>query len=312
MLKLKSLASERFRTIFLIFYSSSVLLPILIMLLLILQYVKPVLTYHQINQLSNVFTYGLAAMVAVPLLGFLLITYWINSLEALTESMKSRAAKVLNERIIVSDNNEIVTLHRHFDGLFGELEGKIDQINRVSKELELSKKKLTQMAVTDELTTLFNRRYFDRRLLEEIKKAQKRKSSLALIMIDVDGFRKYNENFGHQAGDALLRSLGLLIRDFTRKPDVPFRYGGDEFGIILPEASIEDAAAKAQKLTDAAARLTIKGTIKGKPSTASISSGVISYTRGLEGLLLEADRCLNQAIAAGKGSVVCLTPKPRG
>lgn len=301
---LNSLASERFRTTFLAFYALSCLIPTLIVVFIFIQYVRPLMFPYQMDALADIITYGLAAMLAVPFLGFFLMSWWVNSLERLTEELRTRSAEVLSERIVINEKNELVTLHRHFDGLFGELKGKIEEVNKYSKELSEHKKKISRMAVTDELTTLYNRRYFDKRLMEEIKKAEKKKQPLGLIMLDIDGFKKYNARYGHEAGNDLLRSLGLLIRDYVRKTGIPFRYGGDEFGIIVPNRNIEGTAAAAEELTNAISLLTTQGKEK-----ASVSCGVVSYSQALEGLILEADRCLDQAKTSGKGKVVCLTPK---
>ncbi len=305
----QSLTSEKFRTTFLVFYVLSSVLPVLLLIFIILQYVKPILSPDQLEALRDTSTYGLAAMLVIPFLGFFLMSWWINSLERLTEKMKAKTASVLPERIDVDERNELVSLNRHFDGLFGELEGKINEVNQYSQELEASKKKLNQMAVTDELTTLYNRRQFDRKLMQEIKKAEKRKTPLALIMLDVNNFKTLNESKGHDTGDKVLHSLGLLIRDYTRDRGIPFRYGGDEFATIIPDCGTEDAAALAGELSEAASRLTIKHEGKGLPTKITVSCGVVSYDKKYIGLLYEADRCLNQALTAGKGRVLLLAPK---
>ena len=309
MSSLVSLASERFRTTFLVFYVLSSILPILILLYIIVQYVTPVLTDIQISRLQQIATYGLLAMLSVPILGLLLMNMWIKSLERLTEDVKLKTADFLSDRVEIKGKNEIVVLQRHVNGLYDELQGKIDTLNKYSRELADSKKKLSKLAALDELSGLFNRRRFEPRLLEEIKKAEKSRTPLALLMLDVNGFKKYNQNYGYSAGDDLLKNLGLLIKDYVRKVGIPFRYGGDEFAIILPKRDIETAAALARKLVDAAGRLTIKGGAKGVPESLSISCAVVSYPDNQSGLLLEADRCIQEANNAGKNNVVCLTPR---
>ena len=132
---------------------------------------------------------------------------------------------MLNGEIEITETNEILAIEKHLDGLYGELQAKIDQMNQYGHELEESKKRLSQMAASDQLTGLYNRRQFEPRLTFEVKRAEKERKELALIMIDVDGFRKYNETYGHRAGDKLLRDMGLLIRDQIRRFDSAFRYG---------------------------------------------------------------------------------------
>ncbi|MEW5722936.1 MAG: diguanylate cyclase [Thermodesulfobacteriota bacterium] len=306
---LLSLASEKFRTVFVIFYVLSSIMPILILMYAFFQYVRPRLNSEQLDTLMDPITYTLLAMLVIPIFGVFLMNWWIKSLERLTEDVKKKAASVLSERVEIKGRNEIVVLQKHVDGLYGELQGKISQLSEYSQQLEESKKKLAQLTTSDELTGLFNRRRFEPMLRAEIKKAEKGRYDLALAMVDVDDFKKYNQAHGHQAGDELLRNLGLLIKDYVRKAGWPFRYGGDEFAIILPKQNTESAAAMAQKLIDAAARLTIKPGPKGEPQKLSISCGVISYARNYEGLILEGDRLIQEAVAAKKGTVICLAPK---
>jgi diguanylate cyclase (GGDEF)-like protein len=304
-----SITSERFRTAFMSFYVLSSLLPILVMMYVIIQYVRPHLSPSQIDDLMTPVTYGLVAMFIIPALGLLLMTVWIRSLEHLTADVKAKAGEVLSERVEITEKNEIFSLQRHVDGMYGELQSKIKQLNDASKELMEQKKKISQMTVTDELTGLFNRRRFERALMDQIQQAEKGKHSLALIMLDVDGFRKYNRVFGHGEGDQLLRELGLLVKDYLKKSGLPFRYGGDEFAVILPRKDIESAAAVAHEMVGAARRIAVKSDPKAGPAELRINCGVVSYDGAFNGLFLEADRCLTEANAAGKGSVVLLTPK---
>jgi diguanylate cyclase (GGDEF)-like protein len=309
MKSMMSITSERFRTTFLIVYVLSSLIPTLILIFSVMQYMIPELTSLQITNLTDTATYTLAAMLAVPFLGYFLMSWWISSLEKLTESIKAKTAAVMSDRVVINERNELVTLQHHLDGLYDELQTKIHQLNLYSHQLMESKKRLSKMAVTDELSGLFNRRYFDRRLMQEIQRAETRKSPLALIMIDVDGFRKFNKDYGNASGDNLLRAVGLLIRDYVKKDGIACRHGGDEFGIILPDNNIEDAAQLAQRITDSASRITPGPSIRGETVNVSISCGVVSYTDRFSGLMSEPDRLVAQAVAAGKSSVVCLTPK---
>jgi diguanylate cyclase (GGDEF)-like protein len=109
---------------------------------------------------------------------------------------------------------------------------------------------LKLLADTDPLTWLFNRRHFDRRLQAEADRAKRSEHLLALLMIDVDGFKRINDVYGHRAGDQVLKAVAIAIRDAVRVYDIPTRYGGDEFGIILPDADTEDAARVGRRILE--------------------------------------------------------------
>lgn len=101
-----------------------------------------------------------------------------------------------------------------------------DQLNAKVKELEEAQERLRQLAITDGLTDLFNHRYFKEHLEQELYRASRHHSEVSLIMIDIDFFKRYNDTFGHPAGDALLRAVAYLLKDNIRKIDIAARYGG--------------------------------------------------------------------------------------
>ena len=101
--------------------------------------------------------------------------------------------------------------------------------------------KTSRLSITDELTGLYNRRHFNELLHSEIARSERYGGSLALIMLDLDGFKKYNDRFGHVGGDTVLKLFSQTLKSVLRKTDVTFRYGGDEFTIILPAANAKRA-----------------------------------------------------------------------
>ena len=305
----RSINSERFRTIFLVFYALSSLLPTLVAIYIFFEFVRPHLSQNQILVMANPLTYGLAALLAIPFLGFFLMSWWVKSLEDLTEKIKSKTSEILQDKVDITEKNEIMAVSRHLDGLYQELQTKINMMNDYSRQLMDSKKKLKRMSITDELTTLYNRRYFEKKLVEEVGRSEKARQPLGLIMIDIDGFKDFNENFGRAEGDKLLRSMGLLIKDYAKNVGWPFRYGGDEFAVILPRHTVEAAGALAQKLIDASVLLKTSRKVSqsNKPGDISICCGVVAYDKDWKRLFIAADRCLVKARAAGKGKVALYT-----
>jgi diguanylate cyclase (GGDEF)-like protein/PAS domain S-box-containing protein len=164
---------------------------------------------------------------------------------------------------------------------------------------------LRHQSIRDPLTSLFNRRYFEESLEREIRRAQRRGSLLGVIMLDLDRFKLFNDSFGHEAGDALLRAFGELLRRKVRGEDVPCRYGGEEFAVLLPEATLEAARERAEELRLAAKGLQVayQDHLLG-PITLSL--GVAVYPdQGLSGqaVLRAADAALYKSKADGRDRV---------
>lgn len=127
-------------------------------------------------------------------------------------------------------------------------------LNRMTQSLRESQTNLLRRANTDGLTGLYNHRYFQDRLSQELKRALRYNHPLSLIMIDLDGFKSINDNLGHLAGDTILRNFSKILTEEVREIDVPARYGGDEFAVILPETELEEATQIAERIRSAVDR----------------------------------------------------------
>ncbi|HVO38040.1 MAG TPA: diguanylate cyclase [Spirochaetia bacterium] len=165
---------------------------------------------------------------------------------------------------------------------------------------------LRQLSIRDPLTGLFNRRYMEEALEIEIRRAERKEHSIGIIMLDIDHFKSFNDRFGHAAGDELLQALGALIRTSMRASDIACRYGGEEFVLILPEASEAAARQRAEELRQRTHRMEVKhlDTVLGP---VSISLGVGLYPdhgRSRDLLLGAADSALYQAKEGGRDRVV--------
>jgi diguanylate cyclase (GGDEF)-like protein len=301
---LTSVVHEKFKKNFFIIFVLSSTIPLLLMVCITYIYVLPVLLPEQISRLETIFTYGLLTMLLPPLLSFMMGSKWVNSVESISEEIKMKSVQIMGEHYKVSEDNEFSVIHQSFNELHGELQNKMSMLNEVSKKLMDSNLKLKELATTDELTSLYNRRYFDIRLAEESSRADRYKEELSLIMIDFDDFKKHNDAHGHPTGDKLLREMADLIRQSVRKSDMVFRYGGDEFAVLVPGCDITNAGAVANKLVENVIKHSFEN-LEGQPlGRISISCGVATYEGDMIAFVAKADKHLFAAKTAGKGLVV--------
>jgi diguanylate cyclase (GGDEF)-like protein len=164
---------------------------------------------------------------------------------------------------------------------------------------------LRELSVRDHLTGLFNRRYLEETLERELLRALRQQISLGVIMLDVDDFKQINDTYGHFAGDTVLRKLGKLLRKHIRGEDVASRYGGDEFILVLPGASLEVTRERARLICEAAKAFQLD--VDGKNiDSITFSLGIAAFPQdssNMAGLLKAADAALYLAKNAGKGRV---------
>ena len=172
--------------------------------------------------------------------------------------------------------------------------------------------RLRRQGLTDTLTAINNRRFFDQRLQEEIGVAQRSSAPLSCMMLDVDYFKKVNDTYGHQVGDQVLREIAALVRAQLRGSDVLSRYGGEEFAALLSQTPLKTAEEVAERVRRGVEENVFR-LPDGETFTVTISIGVGTYTPASEAgtmvpngdfLVGHADHCLYQAKEAGRNTVV--------
>lgn len=193
----------------------------------------------------------------------------------------------------------------------GMMESKGMVVTRVAEHYALSlvnlrlRETLKQDSIRDALTGMYNRRYMEGSLERETRRAERHNVPVGIIMIDVDHFKHFNDTHGHEAGDVALRELGLFLRKNTRGEDIACRYGGEEFLLILPEASLENTRQRAEFLREEAQKLKIM--YREKQLQVSISVGVAAlpnHGSDVKKAVKAADAALYRAKTGGRNQVV--------
>jgi diguanylate cyclase (GGDEF)-like protein len=170
---------------------------------------------------------------------------------------------------------------------------------------------MRNLSIRDPLTELFNRRYMEEALAQELHRTKRNEAQLAVIMIDIDHFKQFNDNFGHDGGDAVLRSLGEFLKKHVRGSDIACRYGGEEFILILSPSTAEGARQRAEKIREGASL--IKVTHANQDLGAiTLSLGVAMFpdhASDMAALIKAADVALYHAKRDGRNRVVMTVPK---
>lgn len=176
----------------------------------------------------------------------------------------------------------------------------VDSLRRRIAELEARNLVLEQLATTDELTGLLNRRAFEQRLGEEISRCTRHDRSVSVLLLDLDNFKQVNDTGGHHTGDEILRSVSTCMRTIFRQTDVLARWGGEEFGVILPDTDTQGAVEAAERIRENISAIRFREI----GITASI--GVAGFSRetvSAQAIMRAADRQLYRAKLEGRNRV---------
>jgi two-component system cell cycle response regulator len=207
--------------------------------------------------------------------------------------------------LVIEKNLTMAKVKRENERLRKELEATLTELKSKNGQLEESLLTVQQMAATDPLTGLYNRRHFGRMLEQLFAEAHRYETDLSCVMIDVDGYKQINDKHGHQVGDQLLVTAAKVITANLRRMDVAARYGGDEFVILLPRADTAEAAGVAQRVRDdyyhASAGILKNGA--GVRLSIGIGSIKLNGPVGHEQLIAFADKALYRAKESGRNRI---------
>jgi diguanylate cyclase (GGDEF)-like protein len=190
-------------------------------------------------------------------------------------------------------------------------ESKVQLATALGEEISLAlsnlklRDTLRQQSLRDPLTGLYNRRFLEEYLVHERVRASRKNRPLSVIMLDIDHFKRVNDTFGHDAGDAVLRRMGLVLQGHVRGSDIACRIGGEEFALLLPEASLVTAYQRAERILDTVRHMQIKH--RGQTlGSITVSLGVAAFPKHgdtPEALIRAADQALYQAKQGGRNKL---------
>jgi diguanylate cyclase (GGDEF)-like protein len=184
-----------------------------------------------------------------------------------------------------------------------------EKVTEKTKELQEINEKLQMLSITDELTQLYNFRYFRKLLVLEIDRVKRYKNPLALMMLDIDYFKYYNDKNGHLKGNDVLREVAGIIKSTVRKVDFPARYGGEEFSVILPSAMKDSALSIAERIRSSIEEHHFYNEEEQPNKNLTISIGIATAPEDAEevdSLIEKADEALYEAKKQGRNRVIII------
>jgi diguanylate cyclase (GGDEF)-like protein len=265
----------------------------------------PVLTTRNKILVADLFICALFILFALKIIRSIL-----RPVRALADGAKKVKEGMVGVNIQSSSSDEVGLMISTFNEMARnislakvELQSKNKILNTQNETLQEMNEKLERLSVTDGLTGLFNHRHFWNLLNSELTRANLYKGDIALIVLDVDDFKKINDHFGHSVGDLLLQSIANTIKETIRETDIASRYGGEEFAILLPDTDREGVGKAAEKIRSAIASMPFTVPDTGIATRVTVSLGVSVFDGNRRDFFNAADRALYISKSKGKNQV---------
>ena len=252
-------------------------------------------------------------LMVIGLAAYLLGLTIVRPLDRLTLGAARVSSGDLEVQLPVVGRGEAGYLTQAFNAMVARLRQNQLELASVNEQLTENNKSLEILSRTDSLTGLFNRKHFMEVLTGEVTRAERYRHPFVVMMIDTDHFKKYNDTFGHLAGDSLLKQVGRIIKESMRSVDVAARYGGDEFIVLLPDIDKEQAIAAAERIRSQVTMDTLSRAADGVVVTTSIGLAVYpEHAKSAEAMIASADQALYHAKEHGRNRVeiACGHPQP--
>jgi len=262
--------------------------------------------YAQIVRLRNL-TLALVVglLFVIGLAAYLLSLSLVRPLNRLTSGAGKVAGGDLEVDVPVSSRSEVGYLTEVFNDMVARLRQGREELASINETLREKNVELHEISITDSLTGLYNRKHLMETLDKEVSRSQRHSRSFSLLVIDIDHFKKYNDTYGHLAGDEVLSKLASVFKESIRSSDYAARYGGEEFIIMLPEIGPEQGVEAAERIRHKVAEEIFSG--DGESIKVTISVGVACYPKNgedAESVIRNADAALYEAKELGRNRVI--------
>ena len=267
------------------------------------QFLSPIRVSEQIDEVGSKLSDEISQVVDMIEASLGSANEFRTSLEGANDELlqttdKERIREIISSLIVASNES---------DRSNAQLEKQLAESRRQIDELKVSLETIRFESLTDELTTLANRKHFEQSLERAVERAREEGIPFALLMTDIDHFKRFNDTYGHQTGDQVLRLVALAVKQNVKGKDIPCRYGGEEFAIILPNTNLEQATTVAEHIRCAVmTKELVKKSTGESLGRMTISIGVAVYRPGDKApdIVERTDTCLYAAKRGGRNRVI--------
>ncbi len=269
--------------------------------------------YAEISELHNL-TIALVAglLIVIGLIAYLLGSTIVYPLNQLIRGADQVAGGNMDFDLPEVGGGEVRHLTKVFNNMLERLRQNRAILDKNNEILREKNKELQELSIRDSLTGLHNRRHLIETLTQEISRSKRYGNSLSLLMIDIDYFKRYNDSYGHLAGDEALKTMAVILGKTLRSNDCSARYGGEEFAIMLPATESEGARQMAERIRQKFEETSF--TWEGRTEKITVSIGIGTFPENsddLNSLIGNADAALYQAKKAGRNQVMLSKKKPK-
>ncbi len=269
--------------------------------------------YAQIVRLRNVtLVLVVGLLLFIGLGAYLLGLTLVRPLDRLTGGASKVAAGDLEVDLPVLSRGEVGYLTEVFNDMVARLRQGREELAAINKTLREKNKELHELSITDSLTGLYNRKHLMETLDNEVARSKRHKHDFAVLVIDIDDFKEYNDTYGHLAGDEVLSRLASVFKKSVRSCDYVARYGGEEFILVLPEIGPQDGVKAAERIRKKVVKERFAG--DGERIEVTVSVGVASYPKDgddPQAIIRHADTALYKAKETGRNRVVLAGETPK-